>query len=377
MRERHVTHTMHRALPTTAAPATDGSTVPPRRCLVADDEPRLRQVLCRLMTAEGYECLEAGSGAEALAALADTSVPLVLTDLRMPQMDGLELLRELGQRHPDTAVLMITGIADVDVAVRALGLGATDYITKPFHLEEVRVRVAQAVEKQRLRLENREHSVRLEERVAAQARRLEELFLAAIQSLVDALEVKDPYTRGHSDRVSRYGASIARALGLDDELVRQVELGGHLHDIGKIGVREAVLNKPGALTDEEYLHIMTHPMVGWQILSPLLGDAPAALRVVRWHHERFDGQGTPDRLGGEEIPVEARVTAVADAFDAMTSSRPYRAGRHMTPDAALEELGRHRGTQFDPDVLDVFTGLVRDGAVPVLGADGADATPAR
>ena len=143
-----------------------------------------------------------------------------------------------------------------------------------------------------------------------------------MQSLADALEVKDPYTRGHSVRVSYYAVAIANALGLEPDLVRQIELGGHLHDIGKIGVREAVLNKPGPLTDEEYEHIMTHPMVGWQILSPLLGDVPVALRVVRWHHERFDGGGIPDRLAGEEIPLEARIAAVADSFDAMPSSRP-------------------------------------------------------
>jgi len=360
-----VTHAMHDAHPTREPhpPTGDAATRP---CLVVDDEPRLRRVLCRLMEHDGFACLEAGSGAEALARLGDGAVPLVLTDLRMPHMDGIELLQEIGARWPDTAVVMITGVADVDMAVRALGLGATDYITKPFHLDEVRVRVAQALEKRRLRIENRAYREGLEQRVAAQARRLEELFLAAIQSLVEALEVKDPYTRGHSERVSRYGARIARALGLEDELVRQVELGGHLHDIGKIGVREAVLNKPGALTDEEYLHIMTHPMLGWQILSPLLGDAPAALRVVRWHHERWDGQGIPDRLGGEEIPLEARVAAVADAFDAMTSSRAYRLGRRMSADAALAELERHRGTQFDPHVLDVFGDLVRGGEMAVL-----------
>jgi putative two-component system response regulator len=345
------------------------------RCLIVDDEPRLRQVLARLMRGDGFDCAEAGSGVEALEALERTPVPLLLTDLRMPRMDGLELLRHVRDRYPDTAVVMITAVADVDSAVQALSLGATDYLTKPFHLDEVRARVAQALEKRRLRMENRDYQERLEERVAQQARRIEELFLAAIQSLVESLEVKDPYTRGHSDRVSRYSATIAEGLGLDAGFVRHVELGGHLHDIGKIGVREAVLNKPGPLTDEEYRHIMTHPMVGWQILSPLLGDAPTALRVVRWHHERYDGRGIPDGLAGEEIPLEARIAAVADSFDAMTSSRPYRPGRRMSVAAALEELRRHRGTQYDPRVLDVFLELVRDGKVDVA-ADAGRLTPA-
>lgn len=347
----------------------------PLRCVVADDEPRLRQVLCRLMRGDGFECIEAGTGVEALEVLEHTPVPLVISDLRMPQMDGLELLRHVRDRHPDTAVVMITAVADVDMAVRALTLGATDYLTKPFHLDEVRARVAQAMEKRRLRLENRGYQERLEERVSVQARRIEELFLAAIHSLVESLEVKDPYTRGHSDRVSRYSVAIASALALDDEAVRQVELGGHLHDIGKIGVREAVLNKPGPLTDEEYHHIMTHPMVGWQILSPLLGDAPTALRIVRWHHERIDGRGVPDGLAGAEIPREARIVAVADSFDAMTSSRPYRPGRRLDVDAALAELVRHRDTQFDPQVVDVFLELVRAGAVDDTIGEAQRLTP--
>jgi response regulator RpfG family c-di-GMP phosphodiesterase len=351
------------------------SAAEPRRCLVADDEPRLRQVLCRLMQTDGFQCVEAANGAEALAALKADPVPLVLSDLRMPQMDGLELLRHVRDRYPDTAVVMITAVADVETAVKALSLGATDYRTKPFHLDEVRARVAQALDRRRLRMENREYQARLEERVHVQARRIEELFLAAIHSLVEALEVKDPYTRGHSDRVSRYSTVIARALALDGEMVRQVQLGGHLHDIGKIGVREEVLNKPGALSDDEYLHIMTHPMVGWQILSPLLGDAPVALRIVRWHHERFDGLGIPDRLAGEDIPLVARIAAVADAFDAMTSSRPYRPGRRLSIEAALEELQRHRGTQFDPRVLDVFVQLVREGAVTSIVAEADRRTP--
>ena len=347
----------------------------PQYCLVADDEPRLRQVLCRLMRMDGFECMEAGSGAEALAVLEQRPVPLVLSDLRMPGMDGIELLRHVRDRFPDTAVVMISAVTDVEMAVRALSLGATDYLTKPFHLDEVRARVAQALEKRRLRLENRGYQERLEERVAEQAHRLERLFLAAIHSLVESLEVKDPYTRGHSDRVSRYSSAIARALGLDGEMVRQVELGGHLHDIGKIGVREAVLNKPGPLTDEEYRHIMTHPLVGWQILSPLLGDMPAALRIVRWHHERFDGAGIPDGLAGAEIPLEARIAAVADSFDAMTSSRPYRPGRRMGVDAALAELERHRGRQYDPDVLDVFLRLVRSGELELIIAGAAASAP--
>lgn len=334
-------------------------------CLVVDDEPRLRQVLVHLMRKDGFRCFEASNGAEAIELLERQPVTLVMSDMRMPRMDGIELLRRVRQRWPDIAVVMITAVSDVEVAVSCLAQGAMDYLAKPFHLEEVRARVSQALEKRRLIIENRSYQQKLEERVAAQARRLEELFLAGIQALAQALELKDPYTRGHSVRVSQYSSIIAQALDLDAEMVRQIELGGQVHDIGKIGVREAVLNKPGPLSDEEYRHIMTHPVVGWRILVPLLSDAPFALNVVRSHHERFNGGGVPDGMCGEEIPLEARIVAVADAFDAMTSGRPYR-GIEMTIDQALRELEDKRGTQFDRQVVDAMLRAVSSGDLSLI-----------
>jgi response regulator RpfG family c-di-GMP phosphodiesterase len=342
----------------TGAPSIDSQLS--RRCLVVDDEPRLRQALVRLMRGDGFTCLEAGSGVEALELLEKESVALVLSDMRMPKMDGQELLRNLRIRYPDVAVVMITAVAEVEVAVACLSLGAMDYITKPFVFEEVRARVAQALEKRRLLAENRDYQERLELRVRAQAERLETLFLAGIQSLADALELKDPYTRGHSVRVSRYGVAIARAMHLSPTLTAQIELGGHLHDVGKIGVREEVLRKAGPLTNEEYEHIMTHPVLGWQILQPLLGDNPVALNIVRSHHERIDGMGVPDKLAAEDIPQEARIIAVADAFDAMMSRRPYRNGLTFTE--AMAELRRVAGTQFDPKVVDAFFEVARSEA---------------
>jgi cyclic di-GMP phosphodiesterase len=256
-------------------------------------------------------------------------------------------------------------------------MGAMDYLTKPFHIEEVRARVAQALEKRRLVMENRHYQRELENRVAAQAGRIEELFLGGVQAVVHALEVKDPYTRGHSIRVSRFSMQMARHLGLDDDTVRQIELGGHVHDIGKIGVRESILNKEGPLTDAEYAHIMTHPVVGWQILSPLLTDAPLALNIVRSHHERFDGNGVPDALSGEMIPLEARIASVTDAFDAMTSGRAYRRGHRMNVATALKELQKHRGTQFDPAMVTEFVKLVDNGIITIPSVSELDLiTPA-
>jgi response regulator RpfG family c-di-GMP phosphodiesterase len=343
------------------APGDAAAAGAPTRCVVVDDEPRLRQVLVRLMTRDGFECVDAANGHEAVAALDRAPAALVMSDLRMPGMDGVELLRTVRARWPDTAVVLITAVADVDVAVRCLALGAMDYLTKPFHLEEVRARVRQALDRRRLVLENRNHQRQLEQRVAEQGHRLEQLFLASMQSLADALEVKDPYTRGHSVRVSRYATAIGRVLGLDEDALRDLELGGHLHDIGKIGVRESVLNKPGPLSGEEYAHIMTHPVVGWRLLAPLLRDAPRSLHVVRSHHERWDGRGVPDGLAGEDIPFEARIAAVADSFDAMTSDRPYRHG--LTLDAARAELVRCASTQYDPRVVEAFAAAADAGTI--------------
>ncbi len=330
-------------------------------CVVVDDEAHLRRVLVRLMETDGFVCHEAANGRAALTLLDQVPATLLLSDLHMPELDGMGLLREVRERHADTAVIMITAVADVATAVAALSVGAMDYLTKPFHLDEVRARVRQALEKRRLILENRGYQLGLEARVAEQARRLEALFLASIQSLADALEVKDPYTHGHSLRVSNYSAAIAKVIGLGADAIREIEIGGRVHDIGKIGVREAVLNKPGPLTDDEYEHIMTHPVVGWRILSPLLDDVPMALNVVRWHHERYDGSGMPDGLVGDAIPMEARITAVADTFDAMTSVRPYRPGVSLAD--TLAELGRCSGTQFDPVCIAAFFEALEAGAI--------------
>ncbi|MBL0940535.1 MAG: response regulator [Gemmatimonadaceae bacterium] len=323
-----------------------------RTCLIVDDEPPMRSLLKRVMQADGFTCLEAGSGAEALSILATTPVPLVLSDYHMPGMDGAELLRAIHAHAPETAVVIITAVSDVQLAVRCLDAGALDYLTKPFATDEVRARVAQALSKRQLLLENAAYRSQLEARVAEQSHKYEELFLASLQSLADALEMKDAYTWGHSTRVSRYAMAIADVLDVSETLRTQLELGSRLHDIGKIGVREGVLNKPGPLTGEEYAHVMEHPVIGWRLLSPLLRDMPHALAVVRSHHERFDGEGTPDQLCGASIPLEARITAVADSFDAMTSGRPYRDG--MAVEEAMAELERYSGTQFDPCCVTAF-----------------------
>ncbi len=322
------------------------------QCLVVDDEPRLRRVLVRLLEGDGFTCREAGSGVEALAVLEHERIPLVISDMRMPQMDGVTLLREIVSRWPDTAVVMVTAVAEVESAVACLQLGAMDYVPKPFHLDEVRARVMQALDKRRLLMENRDYQANLEERVQQQAGRIEELFLGGVQALAQALEAKDPYLKGHSLRVAEYAVAIATQLGLPEEANRTIALGGHLHDIGKIGVSEEVLHKSSRLSELEYSHVMEHPVIGARILGPLLDDSPTVIAIVRSHHERPDGKGLPDGLAGEAIPTEVRVVSVADAFDAMTSVRPYRPS--LSVERALEELHVGKGRQFDPGAVEAF-----------------------
>jgi putative two-component system response regulator len=323
-------------------------------CLVVEDEPTVREVVARVLEGAGYRVLQAGSGGEALALLGQEHerVELVISDLQMPGMDGAELLREVRRRWPDIGTVIVTGVAEISTVVQLLQAGAYDYITKPFGIDEVIARVRQALEKKRLVAENRRYQVHLADLVRQQASRIEELFLEAVQTLVDALEAKDAYTRGHSMRVSAYAVATARTLGMSDSDIDLIQLGAELHDVGKIGVRESVLLKPGRLTDPEYQHIMEHTIIGARILAPLFKNAPQALAIVRSHHERMDGRGFPDRLDGDQIPVFARVVCVADAFDAMTSGRTYRIA--LGAEQALEEVRTHMGTQFDRDVVRAF-----------------------
>ena len=321
-------------------------------CLVVDDEPRLRRVLVQLLESDGFEVHEAGNGVEALQVMETTRVPLVISDLRMPQMDGAHLLRHLVQRWPDTAVMMVSAVADVDMAVNCLHDGAFDYVSKPFNLEEVRARVEQALQRRHDKLELKAYREGLEARVRVQERQIEDLFLGGVQALAQAMEAKDAYLKGHSQRVADYAVGIARQIGFDAKSVETISLGAHLHDIGKIGVSEEVLHKKGGLTDAEYRHVMEHPVIGAKILGPLLRDAPLVIDIVRSHHERMDGKGLPDAVKAESLPLPVRIVSVADAFDAMTSERPYR--HSLSVERALDELRRQGGVQWDPVAVDGF-----------------------
>ena len=328
-------------------------------CLVVDDEPTVRRSVVRMLQAQGFNCFEAGSGREALGVLERIGdAPLVISDMRMPELDGVGLLEAVRDRYPDTSVIMLTGMTETTTAVDCLHRGAADFLLKPISVGELQARVARVLEKRALVLQNRYYQQNLERQVHEQAQRIQELFLQGVQMLARALEAKDAYTRGHSIRVSQYAVGTARCLGFEGQSLDGIRLGGELHDIGKIGTREAVLHKPGLLTDDEFRQITEHPALGEKMLLPLAQESPDVLRIVRSHHERLDGRGFPDGLRGEKIPIEARIVAVADAFDAMTTERPYRDSR--PPDAAVDELRRVAGSQLDPEAVEAFVAAFPD-----------------
>ena len=332
-----------------AKPAIAGSA----SCLVVDDEPGVRRSLVRMLQAQGFVCFEAGSGVEALQVLEQIDEPpLIISDLRMPELDGLGFLKAAHDRYPDASVIMLSGMSETATAVDCLHLGASDFLLKPISMSELQARVVRALEKRALVLQNRFYQEHLERQVREQSQRIQELFLRGVQMLARALEAKDAYTSGHSIRVSRYAVATAARLGFDDPGLDGIRLGGELHDIGKIGTSEAVLHKPGTLTAEEFRQITEHPALGERMLSPLAHELPDVLGIVRSHHERLDGRGFPDGLRGEKIPIEARIVAVADSFDAMTTRRPYRESR--SPDEAFTELRRVAGTQLDPEAVEAF-----------------------
>ncbi len=336
-------------------------------CLIVDDEPSVRRSLVRMLQAQGFTCFEAGTGREALGVLERIGeAPLVISDMKMPELDGIGLLGALRERYPDTSVIMLTGMSETTTAVDCLHMGAADFLLKPISVGELQARVARVLEKRALVLQNRFYQQHLERQVHEQAVRIQELFLQGVQMLARALEAKDAYTRGHSIRVSQYAVGTAQRLGFDGASLDGIRLGGELHDIGKIGTREAVLHKPGTLTDEEFRQITEHPVLGERMLLPLARESPDVLRIVRSHHERLDGRGFPDGLRGEMIPIEARIVAVADSFDAMTTERPYRDARQ--PDAAVDELRRVAGTQLDPAAVEAFVDAFPDPADLPLSA---------
>jgi response regulator RpfG family c-di-GMP phosphodiesterase len=319
--------------------------------LVVDDEPSITSVVSRQLGRDGLICEEALSAQEALERLEQRDFDVIVTDLKMPEMSGIDLLKIVKQRDPEIQVILMTGNPDVDFAVEAIRSQVDDYLVKPFELTQLSHAVFRALEHRDLLRENRLYRAQLEERVQEQARQIERLFLDGLSGLAAAIEARDRYTSGHLDRVCTYALATGAELGLDERKMWNLWLGSLFHDVGKLAIPDAILNKPGPLTEGEYAEMKKHPELGVQIVQRISFLVPAA-RGILHHQERWDGAGYPRGLRGEEICIEGRVLAVADAFDAMLTNRPYRLGR--SEELAVEELTRCAGSQFDPQVVAAF-----------------------
>lgn len=329
------------------------------RILIVDDLASMRRIIYRKLTDEGYQCSTAADGDIALAMLLEHQFSLVLLDITMPKKSGIEVLREVVDRYTDTAVIMITATADAQTAIDLMKLGAYDYIVKPVDINKLIVRVRRALDKRRSVLENKSYQLFLEDKDREQTTKIHQSFMNSTTSLALALEARDKYTIGHSQRVSKIALLIAQQLCIPREQAEKIELAGLLHDIGKIGINESVLMKQGNLTYEEYSHISAHSAIGERILRPVIDDEEI-LGIVRHHHERYDGKGYPDGLSGNQIPLGARILAVADSYDAMRSDRPYR--RALSIQSVLAELKRQASTQFDPVIVEAFVKTVDKGS---------------
>lgn len=330
-------------------PATSQDPHATGRVLVVDDEPNICRLLSRYLVRIGYEVETAGSVGEALGLLRRDWFDLVLTDLRLPGASGLDLLVEVRARAPGTRMILMSAHADVYAASTAIERGVDQLIVKPFELEDLRVRVAESIARRRAEREAEAEREILESRLRQRDTESKIWVLRAAHALATAVEAKDEYTAGHATRVTAYALTIAEVTGHIDPV--RFRLAGDLHDVGKIGVPDNVLNKAGRLSNEEFELVRKHPRTGAHILEPLIDD-PLVLGVVRWHHERWDGRGYPDGLRGEEIPLSARVLAVADTLDAMTSHRAYRRG--VPWPEVVAEIRRCAGAQFDPEVVRAF-----------------------
>jgi putative nucleotidyltransferase with HDIG domain len=321
-----------------------------QKILIVDDEPMIRRLLQVKLSRQGYHCEEAGNAIEALDKMTTYSADLIMLDMKMPGKSGMELLPELKASYPDTAVIMATAVAEANLAIQCMRLGADDYITKPFNLDEVALNVEKTLEKRMLERQIKEYQEQLQQKVDEQTGEIRRLFLGSIEALVFALEAKDKYTAGHSRRVTDIALAIGRELNLSEEELENLQWGSLLHDVGKIAVDQFVQNKPGKLTSAEYEHIMIHAHVGAGIVKHVVNNK--VVEIVEHHHDYFNGAGLHQVVAGEEIPLGARILTIADAFDAMTSDRPYRPAISVA--AARQEIKRCIGTQFDPVVAGAF-----------------------
>ena len=334
---------------------------PAARVLAVDDESAACKLLSLILGPPAFQCGTASNGKEALATLQVERFDAVISDLHMPGISGMELLSEVRRRYPHMAFLVVTGVDDVDVGVHAMRCGADDYLVKPLRESAVIASLVSALHKRKLEQEVENYRQHLEEMVAERTGQLQvaldqiqRSYEDTLQALGAAIDLRDNETAGHSQRVCRYSLEIASAMGWSDKQLGKLVSGAYLHDIGKLGIPDGILLKPGPLTADQRTIMQRHAQIGFDLVKDILFLADAA-EIILTHHERYDGCGYPRGLKGKEILLSARIFSIADTLDAITSDRPYR--RAASFQSARETIRRLAGSQFDPQAVDVFLGI--------------------
>ena len=329
--------------------------------LIVDSEKGARKPLRKKLESEGFHCIETGSAEQALDRIGSETVDLVLLDIKMPGKSGIGLLPEIKESYPDVAVIIAVDVSDMDNAIEYVKQDAYDYVTKPFNPDDVVHSVEKAIEKRRLELKFRDYQQYIDQRIEEHASETRETLLGAMAALSFALEARDVYTAGHSRRVADIALAIGKKLALTQDELEDLRWGCLVHDIGKVAVDRVILNKPDKLSAKEYEHVMTHTTIGANIVESVIKNK-RMIEIVEHHHDHYDGNGPQQKLQGEEIPLLARIVAVADAYDAMTSARPYRAAWYK--ESAIAEIKWEIGKQFDPVVVNAFLETTADVVIP-------------
>lgn len=333
--------------------------IPQGRILVVDDEEHIRTLLKDALEELGYECDTAENGLRGLEKVEENKgkYEAILLDIHMPELNGIETLKRLKLSYPDISVVVLSASRDVENVRDALKEGAYDYVFKPFDLNELKNTIKRACERTKLIRENRDYQKNLEIKVAEQTETLINLYADTLEALVLALDLREHETGFHSYRVTEYSLTLARKLGLPDKALSILAKGALLHDIGKIGIPDSILLKPGKLTDEEWKIMKMHPTMGYELLKKI-DFLEEAAEIVLSHHEHYNGKGYPRGLKGEQIPLGARIFSVVDALDAMTSNRPYR--QALSFEEAIERIAKSSGSQFDPSIVRVFLSIPKE-----------------
>ncbi len=330
------------------------------KILVVDDDKYVLQTFKDFLSILNYDTVTVSSGVKAIEYLSNNTPECVLIDMVMPDMSGLDLIDYIRINFPYISFIAVSAVSEIDVIKTAMQKGAYDYLIKPVKITDLAMTVKRAIERGKLLKENIEYKNKLEQKVNEQTRYIKKMFLRAINAMIKALEARDHYTEGHSERVSNFSVILGKAMGIENNNINNLRIAALLHDIGKIGIKDKILSKPEGLNSHERSIIMQHPLIGERILRYFI-DNQDILKGVRNHHERYDGKGYPDKLKGQDIPLFARIICVTDSFDALKTDRPYRTSKSINEIKTIME--NESGKQFDPEIIKVFLKLIDENKI--------------